>query len=72
MRFLSTHFPTEIRGAPDGAAEKKLPSDWVDDGTTEYSGRFHTDAPVLVDRELVDAREELIKKVCELQLPGNV
>ena len=73
VSFLSTHFPTEIRGASDGAAaEKKLPSDWVDDGTTEYSGRFHTDAPVLVDRELVDAREELIKKVCELQLPGNV
>jgi len=72
VSFLSTHFPTEIRGASDGAAaEKKLPSDWVDDGNTEYSGRFHTDAPVLVDRELVDAREELIKKVCELQLPGN-
>ena len=84
VSFLHVHFPTEIRGASDGAAveNKAPPPDWTADNWKrasggesardgEYAGRFHTDAPPLVDEELADAKEELIKKVINLDLPPN-
>lgn len=85
VSFLHVHFPTEILGASDGAAvEKSAPPGWVatedwkqasrNEHKTEsaaYGGHFHTNAPVKVDKELMDAKDELVKKVVKLALPPN-
>ena len=84
FNFLRTHFPTEIVGVSDlsGIDTSAVPPDWAANnewkqasGGVEvketYSGHYHANAPTKVDEELVDARDELMRKAEELKLPPN-
>uniref|UniRef100_A0A7S0KP95 Helicase ATP-binding domain-containing protein n=1 Tax=Ostreococcus mediterraneus TaxID=1486918 RepID=A0A7S0KP95_9CHLO len=46
-------------------------NDNSNEADVEYTGHYHTNAPRKVDEDLVAAKEELISKVVQLDLPPN-
>ena len=76
INFLDTHFPTTYVDAADGSlGDNNAPLDWAKErngeAEVEYTGHFHTNAPLKVDEELIAEKDELIRQVIHLDLPPN-
>lgn len=61
----------QASGAREIYADADVNADADADAEVEYAGHFHTNAPEKVDEESVAAKDELIRRVIQLELPPN-